>query len=213
MLDWLIQTVERIFYILPGVLLGFSAHEFAHAIVAVKLGDPTPQEQGRITLMPLNHLSLMGTLCIFFFGFGWAKPVQINPNNFKNPRRDSFLVTLAGPIANLIVALLFVALFKYSTANFGVIMGFLGFEATMLLRNLLAYSVYINIVLMIFNLFPIPPLDGFKLLSNFVPRKYFKFVFFLERYGSFVLLFLVFTNTTAYLISGPAIFIMHLLGI
>ncbi|HPW99262.1 MAG TPA: site-2 protease family protein, partial [Sedimentibacter sp.] len=101
----------RLLY-LPGILLGISVHECSHGYAAVRMGDDTPLMQGRITLNPLSHLDPMGFLCLLVFGFGWAKPVQINPRNFKNPRRDDALVSLAGPVSNFLVAFLFMGLMK-----------------------------------------------------------------------------------------------------
>ena len=146
--------------VLPGILLGISIHEFSHGYAAVKMGDNTPLIQGRITLNPLKHLDPMGFMCLLLFGFGWAKPVVINSRNFKNPRRDDAIVSLAGPFANFAIAFLFVGLMKLTDM-------FVPYSlSTQVLWEVLRSTVYINLVLMIFNLIPIPPLDGHHVLGS-----------------------------------------------
>lgn len=146
--------------VLPGILLGISIHEFSHGYAAVKMGDNTPLMQGRITLNPMKHLDPMGFMCLLLFGFGWAKPVVINSRNFKNPRRDDAIVSLAGPFANFAIAFLFVGLMKLTDM-------FVPYSlSTQVLWEVLRSTVYINLVLMIFNLIPIPPLDGHHVLGS-----------------------------------------------
>lgn len=148
--------------ILPGILIGISIHEFAHGYAAYKMGDDTPLLQGRLTLDPLKHIDPLGFLCLLFFGFGWAKPVQINSRNFKNPRRDDTIVSLAGCLANLITAITFTGimwiLYKLFPAT----------QLTTTVQSILSAAVSINIVLMVFNLIPIPPLDGHHIVGNIV---------------------------------------------
>ena len=142
--------IPYILFFIPALII----HEFSHAYVAYKLGDPTPKAMGRLTLNPLAHLDLVGTLAIFLIGFGWAKPVPINPYNFKNIRRDTALVSLAGPGANFILAII-------------------GLFILYLIGNnwFLEPFILINIVLGTFNLIPLGPLDGFKILSGILPPK------------------------------------------
>ncbi len=140
--------------ILPGILLGISIHEFSHGYAAVLMGDDTPIKQGRMTLNPIKHIDPLGFLCLLLFGFGWAKPVMINRRNFKDPRRDDALVALAGPAANLLVAFLFVGLMKLTDMFVPYTL------TTQILWEILRSTVSINLVLMAFNLIPIPPLDG-----------------------------------------------------
>lgn len=146
--------------LLPGILLGISIHEFSHGFAAYKLGDDTPAKQGRLSLNPLKHLDILGFLCLLLVGFGWAKPVMIDPRNFKNPRRDDIIVSLAGPLSNFIVAFIFVGLMRLMdnfmyTGNFAHIMALV-----------FLYTVQINLVLMVFNLLPVPPLDGHHILGD-----------------------------------------------
>lgn len=146
--------------LLPGILLGISIHEFSHGFAAYKLGDDTPAKQGRLSLNPLKHLDILGFLCLLLVGFGWAKPVMIDPRNFKNPRRDDIIVSLAGPLSNFIVAFIFVGLMKLT----GEFMNTGNFAHIMMLVFL--YTVQINLVLMVFNLLPLPPLDGHHILGD-----------------------------------------------
>lgn len=146
--------------VLPGILLGISIHEFAHGYAAVKMGDDTPLMQGRLTLNPIRHIDPMGFMCLLLFGFGWAKPVIINRRNFKNPRRDDAIVSFAGPLANLLTAALFVLFMKLTDM-------FMPYSlTTQILWEILQSTVYINLVLMVFNLIPIPPLDGHHILGS-----------------------------------------------
>lgn len=146
--------------ILPGILLGISIHEFSHGYAAVKMGDDTPLMQGRLTLNPLKHIDPMGFMCLLLFGFGWAKPVIINRRNFKNPRRDDAIVALAGPAANFLTALLFVGLMKLTDLYMPYNL------TTQIVWEILQSTVSINLVLMVFNLIPIPPLDGHHILGS-----------------------------------------------
>jgi len=145
--------LDRIIFFLPGVLLGLTLHEFCHAFCAWKLGDNTARDQGRITLNPIKHIDLIGFIFIIFAGFGWAKPVQFNPENLKNLRRDKALIAAAGPFSNLILGILLCLSVKmmlnHSLNDF-----------TYVLTNILYYAASINFGLFVFNLLPIPPLDG-----------------------------------------------------
>ncbi|MCR4926233.1 MAG: site-2 protease family protein, partial [Clostridiales bacterium] len=171
-------SVFVVFCVLP-------IHEFAHSLVAYKLGDNTPKYQGRLTINPLAHLDILGAIMIMLFGFGYAKPVGINPYNFKNRKRDSLLVALAGPFSNLLMAFFFMALLRLTyLANSTPIL----LQAT---QVFLYYAAYININLAIFNILPIPPLDGSKILAYIIPdRYYYKFLDY-QRYimiGIFLLI-------------------------
>lgn len=156
----------RVLLILPGALAGLTFHEAAHAWAAWRLGDPTARQLGRLTLNPLKHLDLMGTILIFLVHFGWAKPVPVNPGYFKAPKRDMLLVALAGPATNLVLAAVFGMMLR---AAGGVPeMGLAGSP----LVGVLFYGVLINSALAVFNLLPVPPLDGSRILHFFVPRRY-----------------------------------------
>lgn len=158
----------------PFLILALTVHEFAHAWVANRLGDQTPKYYGRLTLNPLSHMDLLGSLMVIMLGFGWAKPVPVNPNSFKNPPLHMGLVALAGPISNIILALLGVI-----TSNFINPYG-------------LDMFVWINIYLATFNLLPLPPLDGWRVLQGLNPRFYGDYE--LEQKLSYVLLGLIFLS-------------------
>ena len=163
-----------------ALIIAITIHEFAHAFIADRLGDPTPRSQGRLTLNPLKHLDPIGTLLLIFVHFGWGKPVQIDAYNFKNPKKDELLVSLAGPASNLILAILLSLIIRLVPTNFFVI-------------SLIISIIQFNIVLAIFNLIPIPPLDGAKIFLNSLPSRIAdQWEDSLNRYGPFILLALVF---------------------
>jgi Zn-dependent protease len=181
--------LRRIALILPAVLVGFTIHEYAHALVAVRLGDNTPKDQGRLTLNPLAHIELIGLLMILLLGFGWAKPVQINPNNFKRPKYDEILVSLAGPFSNLLFGFIFGLLLKFLLTTMpGVFDG--GGSGTILLQ-VVTYLIWINLLLAVFNLFPIPPLDGSHILLSLVPDRFARFKSAYSQYGRYILIGLI----------------------
>jgi len=191
----------RILLTIPGIILGLAFHEFAHAFVADRLGDPTPRNQGRLTLSPIAHVDPIGLLLIVLVGFGWAKPVEINPRYYRNPRRDDTLVSLAGPMMNILIAIIFAALTKiFLSSNVGLLMSNDIARYTVLMFY---YAISINIMLSLFNLLPIPPLDGFHILSNYIPPRNYKIIYFLHRYGSIILILLILTNITTYVIGIP----------
>lgn len=173
---------------IPGLILALSLHEFAHGYAAYLMGDNTAKYNGRLSLNPLDHLDLMGTLCLFIFKFGWAKPVPINPYNFRKRRLGIVTVSLAGPFMNFLTALVlsiilsaFVRYMPYS-------------KLSEFLYLVLLYAIQLNIGLMCFNLIPIPPLDGSKVLLEFLPYRHRETFYRLEQYSSFILMALLFTN-------------------
>lgn len=180
--------IEDLLYTIPAVLVAISMHEFAHGYVSYKLGDPTPKQSGRLSLNPFRHLDLVGTLCLMFFHFGWAKPVMVNPYYYKKRKMGMLMVALGGPLMNFIIA--FISLF-----GMGIIIkvtgGYIGSSIVMFLFDLLNYMVVINLGLGVFNLIPVPPLDGSKVLGAVLPEdKYFKYMQY-ERYGSLLLILLL----------------------
>lgn len=184
--------------VLPGILLGISIHEFSHGYAAVKMGDDTPLMQGRLTLNPMKHLDPMGFICLLMFGFGWAKPVMINSRNFKNPRRDDAIVSLAGPVANFLTALLFVIFMRIADA-------YMPYNALgQIVWEVLRSTVVINLVLMIFNLIPIPPLDGHHILGSIGGAKVWNFYYKYYDHLRFAMLLLIVFNGVR-LIINPAI--------
>ncbi len=178
---------------LPALLIAVTVHELAHALVADRLGDPTARRLGRITLNPLPHIDPLGALCFVLAGFGWAKPVPVNAQNLRHPVRDMTWVAAAGPIANFLAA--FGAL---------LLLRMLG-QAGLLpdpLRVAMSYVFSFNLILGIFNLIPLPPLDGGHFLGYLLPRSAAGLVRMLEQYGMFILLLLVFTGATQRIV-GP----------
>ncbi|SMB98451.1 Zn-dependent protease (includes SpoIVFB) [Thermanaeromonas toyohensis ToBE] len=173
---------------IPALLLALAFHEYAHGKVAYLLGDPTPKYQGRLTLNPLAHLDLLGTLLLIVAGFGWAKPVQVNPFYFQMDRRKGMmLVALAGPLMNLVLAYLGAVAWRLS--------GSWGWRGDFLFAFFNLLVVY-NVVLAVFNLLPIPPLDGSRILAGLVSRESASFLYRLETIGPFLLLFLIATGVT-----------------
>ena len=180
----LFQWVAR----LAVLLVCLPIHEFAHALAAYKLGDNTADKQGRLTLNPFAHLDVFGSLMILFVGFGWAKPVPVNPAAFKNPRRDMALVAFAGPFANIVMATLLMAIIKI------VVYAGAGRIPMPMINNLFViveFMIYINLVLAVFNLLPVPPLDGSKLLGALLPARLYFGMMRYERVGMSVLLGLI----------------------
>jgi Zn-dependent protease len=189
------QFITELIILAPPLLIALTLHEFAHGYVAYRLGDPTAKALGRLTLNPLKHLDPIGTLAFFLIKFGWAKPVPVNPNYLKNPKQDMLWVALAGPVTNLILAIasallakalwLFASLVPYSAVA----------EAVLVPVNaMLIASVWINLVLCIFNFLPIPPLDGSRILTGLLPHDLARSYLKIEKYGFIIILILAFSG-------------------
>ncbi len=179
----------------PPLLLALTLHEYAHGYVAYRLGDPTARDAGRLTLNPLSHLDPIGTIAFFFIKFGWAKPVPVNPYYFKNPRQDMLWVALAGPVTNLLLAVASALLLKAMIGTASVIPYTPMLGAILVpLYNMLVASVWINLVLCIFNFLPIPPLDGGRILTGLLPEDLARTYASFERYGFIVILLLAFSG-------------------
>ncbi|MGE5590676.1 MAG: site-2 protease family protein [Bacillota bacterium] len=161
-----------------ALLPAFVLHELAHAYTAVTLGDPTPRVQGRLTLNPLKHLDLIGTILILSTGFGWARPVEVNLRNFRDPLRDNAIVAAAGPLTNLLLALL-------------AAMGLMSLRPSGLFVTFLYQFFAYNVALFVFNIIPIPPLDGSRILAGVLPRRQAYAFHQLEPYGWAILLFVM----------------------
>ena len=177
--------IQKLLLLAPPILLALTFHEYAHGYVAHKHGDDTAKLSGRLTLNPLAHLDLLGTIMIFLVHFGWAKPVPVNPYNLRNPKKDMLWISAAGPLANMMLALI-------SGLSFRLIFAIAGIPNEHSILRLLIFMVYmslqINLALAIFNVLPIAPLDGSKILFGILPAKYENVVYFFERYGPFILI-------------------------
>ena len=199
----LAATVFVVFCSLP-------VHEFAHAWTATKLGDDTPGLKGRLTLNPMAHLSLMGSLMIFLVGFGYAKPVPVNIRNFKNRKRDFALVAAAGPASNLIMA--FVFLILSDVAFVFAYHYFIAVPTMKVAADFFFFAANINIYLAVFNLLPIPPLDGSRIATLILPDKYYYRLMQYERYIMIVTMLLLFTGVLSRPLSSLAGLVLRGLG-
>ncbi len=204
MFDFLITGLMSV----PGILVGFVFHEYAHAIVADKLGDRTPRMQGKLSFDPRVHIDWIGFIFIILVGFGWAKPVQINTRNFRKPRRDHILVSLAGPVMNLIVAAVFLLILKLLFVT-GILSSYSSLNSTII--NVFTYSAFINVILFVLNLLPIPFFDGYAILSNLINTWKYRIFGIMEQYSMFVFLILAVTNVFSIIIRTPALFIFSYL--
>ncbi|MEH7443328.1 site-2 protease family protein [Bacillus sp. JJ1122] len=187
-------SLTEIPYVAVALMIAFTVHEFAHAWVAYKFGDTTAQKQGRLTLNPIQHLDPLGTILIFIAGFGWARPVPVNRFMFKNPRLAGVLVSVAGPISNLLLVFLAFAIwYIYSALGLaaGVPQFFLDF---------LNIFIGLNAMLFVFNLLPFPPLDGYRIIEDLAPANIRAKLTQYESYGSVIFLILVITPLDQYTI-------------
>lgn len=185
MINYLFIQPSLFFAYLIALLVAIAIHEFSHAYVADRLGDPTPRLAGRLKINPLVHLDPLGLFLILFFGFGWGKPVPFDPFNLKNPRRDSAYISLAGPLSNFILAFLLSLILKL--LNFFYYPFFLNIGNFFLIP-----MINFNLILGIFNLLPIHPLDGFKIVGGFLPQNKAQEWYALERLGLVFLFLLIF---------------------
>ncbi len=184
----------------PITLIALTGHEFAHAFVSTKMGDPTPRYEGRLTLNPIAHLDIMGTILMILTGFGWAKPVGVNPMYYKDRKKGMALTAIAGPIANFIMAFLGVLIGTVLL----IIGNSLGWSYSVLSNiNMIFYLfAFRNLCFMVFNLIPIPPLDGSKVLGLFIPnRTYYKILEY-ERYSIILIMILSLTGVFNSVIGG-----------
>jgi len=193
--------LEHLPYILITMVFAFTVHEFAHAWTAWKFGDPTAYRQGRVTLNPMAHLDWIGVLFLLLAGFGWAKPVPVRRSNFRRPRIMNITVTAAGPLSNLLLAFLGVAVW-YALARSGL----LADVPRGTLNNLqifFNYWININLVLLIFNLIPLPPLDGYRIVEEFAPPELRLRLSKYEQWGVLIFLLLVFIPPLRAVTIGP----------
>ncbi len=202
----------------PGVLLAISIHEYSHALSAYWLGDDTAKKAGRLSLNPVNHLDPVGTLMLIFFHFGWARPVPINFWKFKHFRRDMVAVSLAGPVSNLVVGFATEAIFiksgfyayaRYSPLLFNIFPNITASPFISYLSDVVSWFILINYVLFIFNLIPVPPLDGSKVLMAFLPNRYMNWMLKYEMYGTIILLVLIFFGIVNVILNPALLWIIN----
>lgn len=200
------ESLTGMLYRLPALLVALVFHEYAHAKVADYLGDPTPRYYGRLTLNPLNHLDPLGMLMFWLFRFGWAKPVPINPRYFRgDKRRGTVLVSLAGPAANLVIAFVSLILFKLLAPYF------LSDIVVYHLLGIIQMIFIFNVFLAVFNMIPIPPLDGSKVLAGLLPAGQAYAFQRLEQYGPLLLMLLILTRATGYILIPMANIVISVL--
>jgi Zn-dependent protease len=192
---FLAYDLNKIPYVAMTLIIAFTLHEFAHAYVAYKFGDDTAKRQGRLTLNPMSHLDPIGTILIFIIGFGWARPVPVNRFFFKNPRLAGVLVSIAGPLSNLLLVML-AFLFWYICIVTGV-----AAQLPTTVIDFLNIFIDLNLVLFVFNLLPIPPLDGYRIIEDLAPNHIRAKMTQYEAYGSIIFLILVLTPLDQYTIT------------
>lgn len=185
---------------IPAILIALTFHEYMHGRVAYALGDPTPKNQGRLTLNPIKHLDPLGSLLLLLVGFGWAKPVEVNPFHFKGDRgRGMLWVSLAGPATNLVLAVAAAVLWLF----FG--------NTGQYVNIFFKYLFHINVVLAVFNILPVPPLDGSKILAGLLPLRQRHIVYNIERYGTIILFILVVTGILGKILMPMVDFVKNLI--
>lgn len=203
-------SIREIALLVPGFLLAITVHEFAHGYIAYRYGDPTAKVAGRLTFNPISHLDPFGTLAIVLAGIGWAKPVPVDPRYLRNPRKDMLWISLGGPAANMIAAVALALIFHILISGLGV----QAIRSNLVLQPLvgiLILGVRTNVMLAVFNLVPIPPLDGSGILAGMLPRNMAYEFEKLQPYGFIILLILLVTNVLTYVIWPPIMFICRLL--
>lgn len=199
--------VAKISIMLVPALMAVTFHEVAHGLFAEKFGDPTARLLGRLTPNPIKHLDPVGTLALLIFGFGWARPVPVNTHNLRNPKGDMIWVALAGPLANLLLAILSAFVLRAAVYASGVI------SADQMIYHVLeplalmaGFSLYINIILAVFNLLPVPPLDGGRVLVGILPQKQSDLLARVEPFGFILIIFLIFFTDIYRLVLAPIVF-------
>ncbi len=193
-----------LFLALPALIVALSFHEFAHAWVSTKLGDPTPRMRGRLTLNPLAHIDPIGFLMMLVFRFGWAKPVEVNPYNYDNREKGLALVSVAGPGINLLLGFFSTFLWIIAAVYMGV-----NAPLTMMLYFVVLYNVYFAV----FNLLPLPPLDGSKLLFAFLPKRtVYRYLDTVSQYSTIILIALLWTGVIGSILGPVASAIINLYG-
>lgn len=198
------SSIETILLRIPALLVAITIHEVAHGGVAAYLGDPTPHRAGRLSLNPIKHLDIAGTIMILLFGFGWAKPVQVNPTYFKDPKAGMALVGAAGPLTNIVAGIL-IGRMLFAQIGFAAGIG----------TSFLVVFIALNIYLGLFNLIPLPPLDGSRVMGFFLSERGLRRYYELERYGLLILIlmFMVFPGVLGIILNVPASLLLQLAGL
>ncbi len=204
-MEWLMQELM----LLPAIIIGLSFHEYAHARVAYRLGDPTPKMQGRVSINPVAHIDWIGFAALIFVGFGWGRPVEINPSNFRNRRKGELMVSLAGVTMNLLIAVIFAVTAKIVLIAAGYSFVSAGFGN--ILWTMIQNVIWINLVLMIFNLIPCPPLDGFSVVTELFNIRHTEMYWKIYQYGNWILIALIVFNITGMILRPCVNFLYGLL--
>ncbi|MDL2273473.1 site-2 protease family protein [Oscillospiraceae bacterium OttesenSCG-928-G22] len=210
MLNELLARFGTNLYFIPAALICITVHEFSHGWAAYKLGDDTAKNMGRLSLNPIRHMDLIGFLMMVLVGFGWAKPVPVNPGRFENPKRDMAITALAGPLSNFILAFLCLIIYAilavFTPEN----------RVTNVIVLLFFYTAVLSINLGVFNLVPVPPLDGSKVLSVFLPDRIYASLLRYERYGMILLIILLYSGVLsrplAFAREGILEFFLNIIG-
>ena len=201
----MVDRILALLLSLPGLLLALSLREFAHGYAAYLMGDSTAKLDGRLSINPLHHLDPIGALCLLLFRFGWAKPVPVNPYNFRNHKAGIIVVSLAGVVMNFLVALVF-AFIQIAMVNFAPVN-----NVTQFLYTVVTLTIQLNIGLMCFNLIPIPPLDGSRVLAEILPYRFKRAFYELEKYSSFILMIALFTRALTPVLSAMYGFVSQII--
>ena len=206
--EWLQETL----YYLPALLIALSVHEAAHAYTAYKLGDKSQKALGRLSLSPLAHIDPIGFIFMLVFKFGWGKPVVMDDRNFKNRRKGIMLVALAGPLSNIILAFVFTIILKLLDV-FGALAIMINYNIGNILYIMLLYMIGFNVMFGVFNLIPLPPFDGAKVLTYFLPEKAKRGMDWLEQYSIWIIAILMLTDVYQLIISPAYNFIYWLISL
>ena len=206
------EGIISFLYFLPVLLICLSIHEYAHAFVAYKLGDKSQKALGRMTMNPLAHIDIWGFICIVLLGFGWGRPVIVDDRNFKNRARGNMLTALAGPIANFILAIIFTLILKICMMT-GIVDFAVSTTTGNILTNMLVLGIQFNVVFFIFNMLPIPPFDGSKVLFYFLPTKFKGIMYSLEKYSFYIILIFLITGIGGYIITPIVNLVLKLLNL
>ncbi len=200
--EWLDYLLTEYILVVPAIIIGLSVHEFFHAFIAYKLGDWTAKEDGRLSLNPLRHIDIVGLIFLFLLKFGWAKPVSVNPMTFKNPKKGMMWTAMAGPLSNFVVAFLAAGLYCGYVSAFGNT-GFYESIISGYIELLFAYIILVNIGLGLFNLIPLPPLDGSRILGGFVSDRTYISLIKAERYAPLFFVAIILLSYTPFDILQP----------